>query len=252
MFSSRIECEVLGKEERIISIESGGEVLLPPDNMGEIIFLKSGKIEVSILGKVKAAQCNDTCALVLFPRSRGIRLVAEDPSSVWILKLHPLYMKRVVVDLTEVTQGVFALDDCPSSGSLMDRIYALLDSTDLFDFNSAMDDVLMETMDRIHAENGNITVRALHEGLGISKSTLEQYFLKRIGLAPKEYCRIQKLAYFLACYQKYDTYSLTELAHHCGYYDQSHLIKEFRFFLEMSPRNYFKTANSIVEVGTIY
>lgn len=55
-----------------------------------------------------------------------------------------------------------------------------------------------------------------------------------IGLTPKEFCRIEKLNYFIRTYKQESEGTLTELTYKCGYYDQSHLIK---YFLNTSPRD---------------
>ena len=38
--------------------------------------------------------------------------------------------------------------------------------------------------------------------------------------------------------------SLTELAYDCGYYDQSHMINDFKLLTGMSPRQYFSDCDA--------
>jgi len=91
----------------------------------------------------------------------------------------------------------------------------------------------------IRKSQGDIKIKEVIEQLGISKSHLEQRFSYEIGLSPKEFCKIEKLKYFLANYSQYqDSMNLTQLAFKSGYYDQSHLVKEFRYFMDVRPREF--------------
>ena len=102
---------------------------------------------------------------------------------------------------------------------------------------------LETSIELIKDSHGQIKIKELYETLNVSKSTLEQYFIRETGLTPKEFCKITKLNHFIASYENNEAESLTELTYKCGYYDQSHLIKDFKYFLDTSPRRYFLGRN---------
>ncbi|MEO1253829.1 MAG: helix-turn-helix domain-containing protein, partial [Bacteroidota bacterium] len=84
-----------------------------------------------------------------------------------------------------------------------------------------------------------ISIKEIYSLLNISKSKLEQHFNREVGLTPKEFCKIEKLNCFINSYKEDTSQSLTELTYQCGYYDQSHLIKDFKYFLDTSPKKFF-------------
>ena len=97
----------------------------------------------------------------------------------------------------------------------------------------------------IRRSNGKIRVKDLNDQLGVCKSTLEEKFNQLIGLSPKEVCKIEKLNFFLSNYHENSDLSLTELTFKSGYYDQSHLIKDFKYFVDQSPKKYLKQTKSL-------
>ena len=108
--------------------------------------------------------------------------------------------------------------------------------------------IVDSSLELIKSSRGKIKVKDLNDQLGICKSTLEEKFSQMIGLSPKEVCKIEKLNFFLSNYNKYSDLSLTELTFKSGYYDQSHLIKDFKYFADLSPRKYLKQTKRLDSV----
>lgn len=72
----------------------------------------------------------------------------------------------------------------------------------------------------------------------MSERTLERKFKDFAGLSPKLLFRISRFKSTLNDYGSQQR-SLTEIAHACGYYDQSHFISEFKSFSGYHPGKYF-------------
>lgn len=72
----------------------------------------------------------------------------------------------------------------------------------------------------------------------MSERTLERKFKDFAGLSPKLLFRLSRFKSTLNDYGN-QTRSLTDIAHACGYYDQSHFISEFKSFSGYHPRQYF-------------
>ena len=88
----------------------------------------------------------------------------------------------------------------------------------------------------------NIQVGDLSVETKFSSRWLEMNFLEYLGVSPSEIIKIVRFNRFLNALQKESELSLTQLALETGYYDQSHLIREFKLYSSSLPgiykRNY--------------
>lgn len=83
-----------------------------------------------------------------------------------------------------------------------------------------------------------LTIRELSDILGISQRHLIDKFTRHVGLRPKLLSRIFKFQKALATIENDRPLVWAELALECGYYDQSHFIREFQSFSGMNPSRY--------------
>jgi AraC-like DNA-binding protein len=72
---------------------------------------------------------------------------------------------------------------------------------------------------------------------GITSRYLQKLFLQYTGLTPKLYTKINRFQNSLRLVTKKEI-SLTSIAYDCGYFDQSHFIKEFKSFTGFTPSGY--------------
>jgi AraC-like DNA-binding protein len=92
------------------------------------------------------------------------------------------------------------------------------------------------TVDRIAASGGRIAIEELATQTGFTRKHLGTLFQRQVGLSPKTLSRIHRFRGALALLGKGDgQVPWAALAEQCGYYDQSHLINEFRRFTGFSP-----------------
>ncbi|MEQ8315555.1 MAG: helix-turn-helix domain-containing protein [Gammaproteobacteria bacterium] len=96
----------------------------------------------------------------------------------------------------------------------------------------------------------------LIEAYPASQKKLIEEFKKYVGLTPKYYQRILRFNDLLKRLQNKDEVSWTEIAHDCGYFDQSHFIKEFKHFSGFNPRqfilnDYNKEDTNFFPIGTL-
>jgi AraC-like DNA-binding protein len=77
---------------------------------------------------------------------------------------------------------------------------------------------------------------------GMTSRYLQKVFLQYTGLTPKLYTQIHRFQNSLILMGNGDL-SLTSIAYACGYFDQSHFIREFRSFTGISPSG-FDTGSS--------
>lgn len=74
----------------------------------------------------------------------------------------------------------------------------------------------------------------------LSTRQLERKFNELAGFSPKTYMRIIRFHAALNQYDHNANRSLTDIALDCGYYDQSHFIRDFKSFSGYHPGIYFK------------
>lgn len=83
------------------------------------------------------------------------------------------------------------------------------------------------------------SVRDLCRHFNLSERQFERKFREYSGFTPKKYMRLVRFSDACNQYAVTNQKTLTEVAQSCGYYDQSHFIKEFRAFSGYAPAEYF-------------
>ena len=96
------------------------------------------------------------------------------------------------------------------------------------------------SIDLINKNRGMVEVDALASCACWSRKQYERNFQEIVGTSPKQFMRIVRFQHVLQFKGKQPQTNLTELAYACGYFDQSHMINEFRDFSGRTPRQYFE------------
>ncbi len=78
----------------------------------------------------------------------------------------------------------------------------------------------------------------LAEAANLSVRQLERRFQDALGMSPKYFCRIARFDQFVKRWNVGSEARLATLAHACGYFDQSHLNRDFKFFTGETPTSY--------------
>lgn len=86
---------------------------------------------------------------------------------------------------------------------------------------------------------GALTVDELAAESCLCRRQFERHFLTHVGISPKQFIRIVRFQYALYRKSFNRAVSLTELAHASGYYDQSHMINDFKALAGITPSKYF-------------
>ena len=92
---------------------------------------------------------------------------------------------------------------------------------------------------RIYATQGLISVKELAAETGYSEVYIRRIFQQIHGISPKVFEQFVRFQNLLQAVQS-DTAgrSFDEIAYDCGYYDQSHMIKDFKRFAGTTPEQY--------------
>lgn len=85
---------------------------------------------------------------------------------------------------------------------------------------------------------GQTDVARLADTVCLSRKQFQRIFSEYVGANPKEFSRIIRFQKALHILEIYPQTALTALAYECGYFDQSHLIKEFKALSGYTPGEY--------------
>jgi AraC-like DNA-binding protein len=89
----------------------------------------------------------------------------------------------------------------------------------------------------LQASHGNVQIAALAATLGVSRQHLASQFRSRVGLGAKQFSRICRFQHASARLQALGPgqADMAALALDLGYYDQPHMIHEFRALADSTP-----------------
>jgi AraC-like DNA-binding protein len=77
--------------------------------------------------------------------------------------------------------------------------------------------------------------------------TFERKFTDQVGVPPKLYARIRRFNYALELKMYHPKISWMDVCFQSGYYDQMHLIKDFKAFTAQTPSAFFKNTPPVFE-----
>jgi AraC-like DNA-binding protein len=97
--------------------------------------------------------------------------------------------------------------------------------------------VVNDVMNEIRQDDFFDNIENVASRYGITSRYLQKLFLQYTGLTPKLYSKINRFQNSLRLVTKKDA-SLTAIAYDCGYFDQSHFIREFKSFTGITPSGY--------------
>lgn len=97
---------------------------------------------------------------------------------------------------------------------------------------------VQQSLQIINHQAGYLSIRQVADELFISDRQLERLFKTHIGITPKQYARVQRVARARTLLKRVDDVTLLETAQDAGYYDQSHFIREFKSVVGMTPGAY--------------
>src|SRR5207247_6031978 len=90
---------------------------------------------------------------------------------------------------------------------------------------------------RLRATHGRIPIAGLARELGWSRKRIVARFREEVGLTPKGAARLLR---FERARELAGHLPWAEVAFECGYYDQSHLINDFRAVTGRSPETFLQ------------
>jgi AraC-like DNA-binding protein len=105
-----------------------------------------------------------------------------------------------------------------------------------------------QAIDFIRSNENPTPIAAFCEQAGWSYKRLERLFLKEVGYTPKAWHRLIRFNKALRQMTTAKDESLTSICYECGYYDQSHFIKDFSRYAGTTPGRFQAEDHSIASL----
>jgi AraC-like DNA-binding protein len=104
----------------------------------------------------------------------------------------------------------------------------------LMTLHAGPDPRVMTAVQTIRETHGASTADSLARTAGLTMRSLQRLFAEDVGISPKMFARIVRFQRVFAAVRD-EPASLARVAAACGYYDQPHLIRDFRDFAGAAP-----------------
>ena len=237
---------------------AGGEPVMP-DGCIELIFNlaapfrryhSSGAVETQpfsiVAGQMRScAVIGPSGAIDLF----GVRFRHAGASAFFSFPLNELTDRIINLDVVLGRDGRETEERLNAARTVRQRV-AIIENV-LFRLLSQNtgSDLMVEAATGIIVENmGLASIDGVIDALGVNERRLERRFQRKIGLSPKRFSRIIRFQSFLNAATAGNGRNLLDTALLFGYYDQAHLIREFREFSGKTPLEFFEREYKLSEV----
>lgn len=104
---------------------------------------------------------------------------------------------------------------------------------------------LAHAVERLSSTQGEDRISTVAAAVGLSRSRFTHWFRERLGVTPKQLRSIGRFCSTSGDIQRDREVDWCELAFRHGYYDQSHLIREFKAKLGMTPGDYRRRLDTL-------
>jgi AraC-like DNA-binding protein len=101
-------------------------------------------------------------------------------------------------------------------------------------------------LDTFGRADSGLAIRDVARDAGLSQRRFIQLFAREVGMSPKLFCRVRRFRQALETVRHTAVPNWGRVAVDCGYYDQSHLIHDFRFFSNLSPTEFVRQRSECV------
>jgi AraC-like DNA-binding protein len=230
-----------------------------PDASVELYF-NLGPFGRHVRGSTSGPVLVHRAAWVVGPRNQPIHVVKETRNcDIVAIRLHPWMAECVLgARASELRGSMVDLDEfwgsdvdsirnaLHRSGDPVTRLAIVERAVAARARRGMTDDVrTAEQLCRDAERDAHMTVGAMAAAHGLTHRRVIEVFDRAVGLKPKAYQRVRRLRRVLRLAHETPRPTWTAIAHRCGYFDQSHLINDFRLLTGISPSDYESTRSSV-------
>lgn len=99
---------------------------------------------------------------------------------------------------------------------------------------------IKSALNYIHNKNGATSISEILDYCSCQRKTLERQFKKMIGISPKVYSHIYQFKCLFIFLRENPSITWSQLSQKFGYFDQSHMSRYVKEYLNVSPNNIVK------------
>lgn len=220
-------------------LEKSDEINAVPDGCIDLVFsFNDDKVSTSIGGTVLKVkpwlfEHNEECFGVRFTPGNN---VLPKP-----LTVDMLVNKDFVIDGNMFGDNLE--ERLMEAGSLEERAHIFINAYERLLSKYKQDDmkkgIEKYVRERIINTAGMVSIQDIMAETGYSEAYIRRIFKQYNGISPKQFAKFIRFQYLLKEI-KSDS-SIEELAMKCNYYDEAHMIKEFKNYAGMTVETYKKT-----------
>lgn len=135
-----------------------------------------------------------------------------------------------------IDEALYEASDLPSRAAVVLRLFQLTGSTKSTpDAKEAIEGYIRR---RIYETKGTVSIKDISTETGYSECYVRRSFHEMHGISPKTFEKIVRFQNTLDEMAQHKNTAFYKLAQDSGYYDQSHMVKEFKSFMGLTPENY--------------
>jgi AraC-like DNA-binding protein len=86
----------------------------------------------------------------------------------------------------------------------------------------------------------------LSEEIGYSQKHFINLFTSQVGVSPKQYLKLMRFQNVIRILEENEVIHWNQVARESGYFDQAHLIHDFKHFSGFTPNEYLKRKSSVL------
>lgn len=101
-------------------------------------------------------------------------------------------------------------------------------------------------------ENGNMAMDEVANLACMSEKQFERKSIERLGMLPKLFARLIRFSKAYMIKESSPTINWSNIAHQCGYYDQMHLVRDFKQFSGSTPTVAGQKIQNTINAVTVF
>jgi AraC-like DNA-binding protein len=107
---------------------------------------------------------------------------------------------------------------------------------------------IMDLERRIREAKGMLQITDLATSAGLSDRQLQRRFKREVGLPPKEFSSVVRFNHVYSHMQRTRKLDL-DIALQCGYFDESHMLRDLRYYLGEAPKRFAGLIRPMVDTS---
>jgi AraC-like DNA-binding protein len=159
----------------------------------------------------------------------GIRFKPAGITAFICIPIYEFTNLRIDMSLLDSLFDKSFYDSLPEKAHIKDKI-AHIDTyfTRKLQYIFELEPRIVYAVDLIRKSQGTISLSKVASQACLSPRHFERKFKTAVGISPKMFSKVTKFEHALSILQRQNNDNLLSIAIDCGYYDHTHLIKDFK------------------------